>query len=54
MKEKIWMSKEEKILELFRKELEDLLNKYRMNDVTWKPSSYLVELFMGLMALITK
>jgi hypothetical protein len=28
------MSKEEKILELFKKELEDLLNKYRMNDVT--------------------
>jgi len=28
------MSKEEKILELFKKELEDLLNKYRMNDIT--------------------
>ena len=48
------MSKEEKILELFKKELEDLLNKYRMNDITWKQSSFLVELFMELISLITK
>lgn len=48
------MSNEEKILELFKKELVDLLDKYRMNDVTWKPSSYLVELFIGLIALIIK
>lgn len=48
------MSKEEKIIELFKKELEDLMNKYRMNDITWKPSSFLVELVMELIALITK
>lgn len=47
------MSKEEKILELFKKELEDLMNKYRMNDVTWKPSSELAELCYELIALIT-
>ena len=52
-KEKSEWSKEERILELFKKELEDLMNKYRMNDITWKPSSELAELVYELIALIT-
>lgn len=47
------MTKEKKILYLFRKELEDLMDKYCMNDITWKSNSELAELVYKLIALIT-
>lgn len=47
------MSKEEKILEMFKSDLETLFDKYRMNEVCGKSGKELAELVYELIALIT-